>query len=113
MGTVGNCYNNSMMESFWGTLQLEVLDRKTRKIREELAVAIFELIECWYNPQRRHSRLGMLSPSEFEARNPERPSPHDERGHPTRGVRQTGPTLNAPPYYHAELTIAAIVLWLR
>lgn len=79
MGTVGDCYDNSMMESFWGTLQLEVLDTKTWETRQELANAIFEWIECWYNSQRRHSRLGMLSPSEFETRHPERPSPNDER----------------------------------
>lgn len=79
MGSVGDCYDNSMMESFWGTLQLEVLDTKTWKTRDELANAIFEWIECWYNPERRHSRIGMLSPAEFEARNAQRPSPHDDR----------------------------------
>lgn len=79
MGTVGDCYDNSMMESFWNTLQLEVLDRKEWESREELANAIFEWIECWYNPQRRHSSIGMLSPIEFETSNPERPSPNDDR----------------------------------
>jgi len=79
MGSIGDCYDNSMMESFWGTLQLEVLNTKTWKTRDELANAIFEWIECWYNPERRHSRIGMLSPTEFEARNAERPSPHDDR----------------------------------
>jgi putative transposase len=66
MGSVGDCYDNAMMESFWGTLQLEVLDRKKWKTRDELAAAIFQWIECWYNPRRRHSNLGMLSPTEFE-----------------------------------------------
>jgi putative transposase len=66
MGTVGDCYDNAMAESFWGTLQLEVLDRKTWETRDELANAIFEWIECWYNPTRRHSRLGMHSPVDFE-----------------------------------------------
>jgi putative transposase len=79
MGSVGDCYDNSMMESFWGTLQLEVLDTKAWGTRGELANAIFEWIECWYNPERRHSRIGMLSPAEFEARNPERPPPHHDR----------------------------------
>jgi putative transposase len=68
MGTVGDCYDNSMMESFWGTMQLELLDRHTWKTRNELANAIFEWIECWYNPYRRHSSLGMLSPIQFETR---------------------------------------------
>jgi len=79
MGSVGDCYDNSMMESFWGTLQLEVFDTKFWKTREELANAIFEWIECWYNTERRHSSIEMLSPTEFEALNPERPSPHDDR----------------------------------
>ena len=69
MGTVGDCYDNAMMESFWGTLQLELLDSKTWKTRDELANAIFEWIECWYNPKRRHSKIGMHSPATFEALN--------------------------------------------
>jgi putative transposase len=68
MGTVGDCYDNSMMESFWGTMQLELLDRNTWRTRTELANAIFEWIECWYNPKRRHSSVGMFSPAEFETR---------------------------------------------
>ena len=51
MGTVGDCYDNAMMESFWGTMQLELLDSRTWETRAELANAIFEWIECWYNPQ--------------------------------------------------------------
>jgi putative transposase len=68
MGTVGDCYDNSMMESFWGTMQLELLDTRAWKSRQELATAIFERIECRYNTARRHSSLGMLSPVAFEAR---------------------------------------------
>jgi putative transposase len=67
MGTVGDCYDNAMMESFWGTLQLGTLDQKQWKTRDELANAIFEWIECWYNPKRRHSSIGMHSPVTFEA----------------------------------------------
>ena len=66
MGSVGDCYDNAMMESFWGTLQLEVLDTKEWQTREELANAVFEWIECWYNPTRRHSSIGMHSPVTFE-----------------------------------------------
>ena len=66
IGSVGDCYDNAMIESFWGTLQLEVLDRKPWNSRDELANAIFEWIECWYNPERRHSSIGMLSPVDFE-----------------------------------------------
>jgi putative transposase len=68
MGTVGDCYDNAMMESFWHTMQLELLDIRAWNTREELANAIFEWIECWYNPYRRHSSLGMLSPAEYERR---------------------------------------------
>jgi putative transposase len=67
MGTVGDCYDNAMMESFWGTMQLELLDTKAWQTRDELATAIFEWIECWYNPKRRHSSIGMHSPVTFEA----------------------------------------------
>jgi putative transposase len=68
MGSIGDCYDNSMMESFWGTLQLEVLDSRNWDSRAELATAIFEWIECWYNPKRRHSGIGMYSPADYEAR---------------------------------------------
>lgn len=57
-----------MMESFWGTMQLELLDSRNWKTHAELANAIFEWIECWYNPKRRHSSIGMLSPLDYEAR---------------------------------------------
>lgn len=66
MGTVGDCYDNAMMESFWGAMQLELLDTKEWSTRDELANAIFEWIECWYNPNRRHSSIGMHSPITFE-----------------------------------------------
>ncbi len=65
-----------MMESFWGTMQLELLDSRTWKTHAELASAIFGWIECWYNSQRRHSSIGMLSPIDFEAA---QASPHQDR----------------------------------
>jgi putative transposase len=68
MGTVGDCYDNAMMESFWHTMQLELLDRMAWETRQQLGSAIFEWMECWYNPYRRHSSLGMLSPAEYERR---------------------------------------------
>jgi putative transposase len=67
MGSVGDCYDNAMMESFWGTMQMELLDSRTWEDRDQLANAIFEWIECWYNPKRRHSSVGMHSPVTFEA----------------------------------------------
>ena len=67
MGSVGDCYDNAMMESFWGTMQMELLDSRTWETRDQLANAIFEWIECWYNTKRRHSGIAMHSPATFEA----------------------------------------------
>ncbi len=68
MGSVGDCYDNAMIESFWSRMQVELLDRKRWKTRVELSNAIFEYLEIFHNRQRRHSSLGMLTPVEFEAR---------------------------------------------
>ena len=55
-----------MAESFFHTLQLELLDEHHWTTRRELAVAIFEWIECWYNTSRRHSSIDMLSRVDYE-----------------------------------------------
>jgi putative transposase len=68
MGSVGDALDNAMAESFFGTLQLELLDRRHWETRAQLASAIFEYIEAFYNPRRRHSSIGNLSPVEFETR---------------------------------------------
>ena len=68
MGSIGDCYDNSMIESFWSRMQVELLDTRRWKTRIELANAIFEYLEIWHNRRRRHSALGMLTPDEFEAR---------------------------------------------
>ena len=68
MGSVGDCYDNSMIESFWSRMQVELLDRQRWNTRIELANAIFDYLETWYNRRRRHSQLGMLSPIQFETR---------------------------------------------
>ena len=70
MGSIGDCYDNGMMESFWGRMQTELLDRRRWKTRIELANAIFEYLEIFHNRQRRHSSLGMLSPVEYERVHP-------------------------------------------
>ena len=69
MGSVGDCYDNAMIESFWSRMQVELLDRKRWKTRVELANAIFEYLEIFHNRRRRHSSLGMVSPIEYELRN--------------------------------------------
>ncbi len=66
MGRVGSAYDNAMMESFFSTLQRELLDRRQWQTRRELASAIFEWIEAWYNPLRRHTSVGNLSPVDYE-----------------------------------------------
>ncbi len=66
MGSVGDCFDNAMMESFWSRMQVELLDRQRWRTRLELANAIFEYLEIWHNRQRRHSRLDMLTPIEYE-----------------------------------------------
>jgi len=66
MGSIGDCFDNSVAESFFGTLQLELLDEHRWTTREHLALAIFDWIEAWYNPRRRHSYCSMLSPVDYE-----------------------------------------------
>jgi transposase InsO family protein len=66
MGRVASSVDNTMMESFFSTLQRELLDRRHWLTRRDLANAIFEWIEAWYNPIRRHSGLNYLSPIAFE-----------------------------------------------
>ena len=66
MGTIGDCFDNAVAESFFGTLQLELLDEHHWHTRDELALAIFDWIETWYNPRRRHSYCQMLSPIDYE-----------------------------------------------
>lgn len=66
MGRVASSVDNSMIESFWSTLQRELLDQQTWETPEQLGSAIFEWIEAWYNPRRRHTSIGMLSPVGYE-----------------------------------------------
>ena len=66
MGSVGDCFDNAMCESFFATLECELLDRRRFKTQIEARMAIFEFIEGWYNPHRRHSALDYLSPIDYE-----------------------------------------------
>ena len=66
MGSVGDAYDNAMCESFFATLECELLDRRKFKTKAEARMAIFEFIEGWYNPARRHSALGYQSPINYE-----------------------------------------------
>jgi transposase InsO family protein len=66
MGTVGDGYDNAVIESFWGRLQTELLNRKKWRTRVELSTALFEYLEIFHNRARRHSSLGMLTPVDYE-----------------------------------------------
>ncbi len=68
MGSVGDCFDNAMYESFFATLECELLDRRPFESQAEASMAIFEFIEGWYNPHRRHSSIGYLSPVNYERR---------------------------------------------
>ncbi|MBB0242527.1 transposase [Streptomyces alkaliphilus] len=68
MGSIGDCADNALMESFWGRVQTELLNRKRWRTRLEPANALFEYLEIFHNRQRRHSALGMLTPNEYELR---------------------------------------------
>ena len=66
MDSVGDCFDNAMCESFFATLECELLDRRSFKTQIEARLAIFEFIEGWYNPHRRHSAINYLSPIDYE-----------------------------------------------
>jgi putative transposase len=85
MGSVGDCFDNAMCESFFATLECELLDRRRFKTQIEARMAIFEFIEGWYNPQRRHSALDYLSPINYERNHQHKtftasPTPSSEPG---------------------------------
>lgn len=85
VGSVGDAYDNAMAESFFATLECELLDRRSFRSHAEAKMAIFEWIEGWYNTNRRHSSLGYRSPMRFEremtaAPRLDRSAPHTQRG---------------------------------
>lgn len=69
MGSVGDCYDNAMCESFFATLECELLQRTKFKTRADAELMVFEFIEGWYNPHRRHSSLDYYSPMQYELKN--------------------------------------------
>ena len=74
MGTVGDAYDNAMAESFFATLECELIDRRSWQTKTDARLALFTFIEGWYNPRRRHSALGQISPAKFERS-------HDDKTH--------------------------------
>ena len=65
-GSAGDCFDNAMAESLFAPLECELIERRKFRTQAEARMAIFEFVEAWYNPRRRHSALGYLSPNEFE-----------------------------------------------
>jgi putative transposase len=64
---IGGCFDNAPIESFWGSIQIELLNRKAWMTYVELATAMADYIVNFYNPLRRHSSIEYLTPDEFEA----------------------------------------------
>jgi putative transposase len=71
MGSVGDCFDNAMCESFFATLECECLDRQRFRTQREARMAVFDFIEGFYNPHRRHSALDYESPVCYETKRTE------------------------------------------
>jgi putative transposase len=83
MGSVGDAYDNAMAESFFASLECELINRRSWKSQAEARTALFTWIEGWYNPRRRHSGLNYLSPINFEREQNEHEDRDHEHGLPT------------------------------
>jgi putative transposase len=66
LGSVGDAFNNAVVESFWARMQTELLNTRKWRTRTELSTEVFDWIEVFYNQTRRHSGLGMLTPVAYE-----------------------------------------------
>ena len=94
MGSVGDCYDNAMCESFFATLECELLDRTRFVDRAEAELAVFDFIEGFYNTRRRHSGIDYLAPAAFEQRHRElhrtisEPTTPPPRSSPSRGRKK-------------------------
>jgi transposase InsO family protein len=87
MGRVASSVDNTMIELFWSTMQRELLDTQRWPSQKQLTAAIFEWIEAWYTPRRRHNSLSMLAAHELENLHTALTKRHD---HHTTRVRRTG-----------------------
>ena len=85
MGSVGDCYDNAVCETFHASIKKEKIYRQSWPTRAAARAAIFEYIEGWYNPRRRHSTLAYLSPIEFERHHAELAQPTLEASIPDDG----------------------------
>ena len=92
MGSVGDAYDNAMCESFFATLECELLDRQRFPTQADARLAIFDFIEGWYNPRRRHSALDYRSPLSFE-----RAHSIDDRTMPVESTIDQGGAISVSP----------------
>jgi putative transposase len=105
MGTVGDAYDNAMAESFFASLECELIDRKSWPTKTEARLALFTYIEAWYNPRRRHSALGYLSPANYESKHRNASDLSVEHGLTTVGSCVAGatPPVDNPATVHTEM----------
>ena len=96
MGSVGDCYDNALCESFFATLECELLDRSSFRTTEEARRAVFEFVEGWYNPHRRHSSLQYHSPLSYERR-------YDQSSAESCSAVETAEALEIAPRFPAPL----------
>jgi len=118
MGSKGDAYDNAMMESFFGTLKIELIDRRRWRTRQEIDTALLSYIEGWYNPLRLQRALGWRSPLEFEAHHSAghdlTVAATDKRAPVLTGVKEkhldpaSGPAPNAPSDLETATTEAMI-----
>jgi hypothetical protein len=106
MGSVGDCYDNSMIESFWSRMQVELLDRRRWRTRVELANGIFDYLEISHNRRRRHSQLGMLTPIQFETQTPTIVAGESSKATP----RKSGQTIRVVECYEDEDGLRQVVV---
>jgi putative transposase len=81
MGSRGDCYDNAMCESFFATLECELIERDTFDTKSEARLSVFEFIEGWYNPNRLHSSIGYQSPQNYEEEYRSEDHSHSEEPH--------------------------------
>jgi putative transposase len=94
MGTVGDAHDNATAESVFASLECELIERRSFKTKTEARLAVFTWIEAWYNPRRRHSAHGRISPVNFEKMHADKlaQSPSVQHGLPTAGACMAGAT---------------------
>ena len=105
MGSIGDCFDNALCESFFATLECELLDRATLRTPAEARSAIFDFIEGWYNPHRRHSALDYRSPIAFESAH----SPVEAAGAVDAQNASTAPWKTTEQVFHSSHTASSSV----